>query len=105
MNTLLKWKRDFKDTNQQEETQVRSISCSLNGKFVLSGFDQTLEVLDTQTGKTLNRLATVHKKGIVKIEISKYGNYFLTIGGNWSVIQWDGSTLEPKKKFTLNSKT
>lgn len=50
-------------------------------------------------------MQTVHKKGIVRIEISKYGNYFLTIGANWSVVQWDGSTLEPKKKFSLNSKT
>ena len=97
-----KWARDFRENTTP--TKIKSLANSLNGKFLLLGFSETLQVLDASNGKTLNHLQTSHKKGILKIIISKYGNYFLTIGIDNKIILWDGSELSPQKKFSLNSK-
>lgn len=63
-----------------------------------------MEVLDSISGKTINRLPSVHKTGIREICVSKFGNYFLTIGEDKKTILWDGAQLNAMKKFQVNQK-
>jgi len=70
----------------------------------LTGFEENLEIVDTKTSKTINKVKTVHKKGIYHIVISNYGNYFVTIGGMNKAVIWDGSVLNAMKKFNLSFK-
>ena len=95
------WQRTF----QPPSPKIKSLTNSLNGKFLLLSLEQTLQVLCSKTGKTLNHLPTSHKKPITQIKISKYGNYFLTISSDNKVILWDGSELSPQKKFSLSPKS
>lgn len=66
---------------------------------MLASFDNSLEIINSESGISINKIPTIHKNGIKEICISQYGNYFLTIGGLNKVVLWDGSTLEPIKKF------
>lgn len=75
----------------ENKSFFNSLACTENGKFLLASFDDTLEIIDSYNGKTINKNPTIHKTGIKNISISKYGNYFLTIGGDNKVVLWDGS--------------
>ncbi|MCP4484755.1 MAG: hypothetical protein GY823_09385 [Flavobacteriaceae bacterium] len=98
------WERDFSETNGKNNSTIKSIANSNNGKFILSAFDDSIEVLNAHSGKTLNKLKTGHRRGILYISISKFGNYFATAGADNKIILWDGSELSASKKFSLSSK-
>ena len=105
MQTTQIWHRDFTQTNTPENARLSALEITKTNQYTLLGFEDTLEVIDTHTGKTINKLTKLCKKGILRIVVSKYGNYFVTIFGDLKVVVWDGAELEPHKKLSLSSKT
>lgn len=98
------WDNTLTPNNTAEEFRVRAIELSPNQNHLFVGTDQTLEVLDTYSGKVLQRLDGVHKGGITGIRVSRYGNWFATVGKDSKAVVWDGADLTPSKKFTISSK-
>lgn len=105
MQATQTWHRDFRQTNTAENSRLYTLEVTKTNKYTLLGFEDTLEVIDTTTGKTINQLTMICKKGVLKIVVSKYGNYFATIFGDLKVVLWDGAELEPHKKLSLSPKT
>jgi len=67
------------------------LASTVNGKFLLTSFDDTLEIIDPISSWTMNKIPTIHKSGIKEICVSRYGNYFITIGSDNKVVLWDGA--------------
>ena len=63
----------------------------------------SMQIIQNETGKTINQFNKICKKGIQKIVVSKFGNYFVTVFGDNKVVLWDGTELSPKINFA-NSK-
>ena len=90
---------------KNEQKNSYSLASTVNGKFQLASFDDTLEIMNSSTGVTINKIPTIHTTGIKEICVSKYGNYFVTIGGDNKVVLWDGAQLSAVKKFQINAKS
>ena len=100
MRTSLLWSSG----GTRERGSIKILESAPNGKYLLAGGQETIEVLSTETGSTISQLDPVHKQGIWRISISPHSNYFCSIGGDGKAVVWSGSSMAPMKKFSIGAK-